>query len=369
MKFRWLLPLLLCSANASADWARDSAGCRIFVPDYLEHASFSWHGRCLDGEANGIGALRMAGFEFRGEFKGGRPIRGEGSHVVIETGGTRDLRRLSLANGEFVEAPISAPTGGHRVPIDPVMGHWKLEFKDDACQDFIEYRRTHEASVVGTTGRADAVVQLYELADQPGWLALSTTTFTDDRSEDCRGARVEAGKPELVFLKREEGHLKFCVSASNDSCFATATKLTADVWGSQRSALRPRRYLISSAAGHGINHVERNASPDRFARSPPVTGPEGQDREEIELAFDRSKGALYALYGRALRDNPKLQGKMVARLTIIETGEAGGCTIVSSELGDPLLERKLCARMNLIRFKARAKPITIEKPLEFFPAD
>ena len=43
--------------------------------------------------------------------------------------------------------------------------------------------------------------------------------------------------------------------------------------------------------------------------------------------------------------------------------------IVSSELGDPELERKLVLRVKQFRFEARdVEPITTTKPIDFFPA-
>jgi TonB family protein len=92
-------------------------------------------------------------------------------------------------------------------------------------------------------------------------------------------------------------------------------------------------------------------------------------REEIELVFDRNKAAIYALYSRALRDNPALQGKVVLEVTIAPSGEVTGCRVVSSELGDPELERKLIARVKMFRFDAKdVAPMTTTKPIEFFPA-
>jgi len=92
-------------------------------------------------------------------------------------------------------------------------------------------------------------------------------------------------------------------------------------------------------------------------------------REEIELVFDRNKAAIYALYSRALRDKPTLQGKVVLEVTIAPSGEVTDCRVVSSELGDPELERKLVARVRMFRFEARdVATMTTTKPIEFFPA-
>jgi TonB family protein len=99
------------------------------------------------------------------------------------------------------------------------------------------------------------------------------------------------------------------------------------------------------------------------------SGKASRTNEEIELVFDRNKGAIYALYSRALREHAELQGKMVLEFTIAPSGEVTACRVVSSELNDPELERRIVARVKLIRFEARdVAPITTTKPIEFFPA-
>ncbi len=105
------------------------------------------------------------------------------------------------------------------------------------------------------------------------------------------------------------------------------------------------------------------------ARRTGTSGKASRSREEIELVFDRNKGAIFALYNRALRQDPSLEGKLVLRLTIAPSGEVTFCEIVSSELGDPELERKLVQRVKLFRFEAKdVEPITTTKPIDFFPA-
>ena len=99
------------------------------------------------------------------------------------------------------------------------------------------------------------------------------------------------------------------------------------------------------------------------------SGKAGRSPEEIELVFDRNKGAIYALYSRALRERPELQGKMVLEFTIAPSGEVTACRVVSSELQDAELERKIVARVKQIRFEAKdVETMTTTKPIEFFPA-
>ena len=94
-----------------------------------------------------------------------------------------------------------------------------------------------------------------------------------------------------------------------------------------------------------------------------------RSREEIELVFDRNKGAIFALYNRALRADPTLEGKLVLRLTISPAGEVTFCEVVSSELNDDEFERRLVQRVRLFRFEARdVEAVTTTKPIDFFPA-
>jgi periplasmic protein TonB len=117
---------------------------------------------------------------------------------------------------------------------------------------------------------------------------------------------------------------------------------------------------VTSSVLDGQNdNVRRGAGSGKASRS----------EEEIALIFDRNKGAIYALYTRALRDKPELQGKLVLELTISPDGEVTRCAVISSELNDPELERKLVARVKLFQFEAKdVGTITVTKPIDFFPA-
>jgi protein TonB len=99
------------------------------------------------------------------------------------------------------------------------------------------------------------------------------------------------------------------------------------------------------------------------------SGKGSRPREQVETVFDRNKGALYTLYSRALRDLPELQGKLVLEFTIAPTGEITMCRVVSSELNNPELEKKIVARVRLIKFPpGEVEPLTVSKPIDFFPA-
>jgi periplasmic protein TonB len=85
--------------------------------------------------------------------------------------------------------------------------------------------------------------------------------------------------------------------------------------------------------------------------------------------FDRNKGPVYALYARALRVDPRLSGEIVFGIDIAKTGDVTTCTVRSSTLGAPDLERKLCARIKLMKFAPRDSELKATKTMVFFPAN
>jgi TonB family protein len=99
------------------------------------------------------------------------------------------------------------------------------------------------------------------------------------------------------------------------------------------------------------------------------SGKASRGSEEIALVFTRNKGAIDAMYARALRDNPALTGKVVLEITITPAGDITVARIISSELKDPEFEAKLLARIRLFKFEPKdVATLTATKPIDFFPA-
>jgi len=162
-------------------------------------------------------------------------------------------------------------------------------------------------------------------------------------------------------------------AARNERSMITSKVGTASGSGGINTASMSRN---TGGSGLSARNVTTVASPVESvgeagggARRTGTSGKASRSREEIELVFDKNKGAIFALYNRALRVDPTLEGKLVLRLTIAPTGEVTACEVVSSELGDPELERRLVQRVMLFRFDARdVEPVTTTKPIDFFPA-
>ncbi len=91
--------------------------------------------------------------------------------------------------------------------------------------------------------------------------------------------------------------------------------------------------------------------------------------EDVRLVFERNKGSIYAIYNRALRDEPALQGKVVLKLVIAPSGAVVDLRIVSSELKMPDVESKLLARIRTFDFGAKdVNEMSITYPLDFLPS-
>lgn len=99
------------------------------------------------------------------------------------------------------------------------------------------------------------------------------------------------------------------------------------------------------------------------------SGKASRSADEIALVFTKNKGSIDAMYARALRDNPALQGKVVIELTIAPSGDITAARIVSTELNAPEFESKLLARIRLFKFEPKdVAALTATKPIDFFPA-
>lgn len=98
------------------------------------------------------------------------------------------------------------------------------------------------------------------------------------------------------------------------------------------------------------------------------SGKASRSIEEIKLVFERNKGAIYAIYNRALRDEPGLQGKVVLELKIAPSGSVE-CRIISSELKAAELEQKLLARIRQFDFGAKdVDQMIVSWPVDFLPS-
>jgi len=97
-------------------------------------------------------------------------------------------------------------------------------------------------------------------------------------------------------------------------------------------------------------------------------GPQGRTDESVRKVFDRNKGAIFAIYNRALRKDPTLEGKVLLQLVIEPSGAVSSIKVLSSELSDKKLVAKLVSRIRIINFgEEDVVTTTVRYPIEFLP--
>ena len=94
----------------------------------------------------------------------------------------------------------------------------------------------------------------------------------------------------------------------------------------------------------------------------------GRSDDAIRQVMDRNKGAIFAIYNRALRKNPALEGKLVFEMVVNPAGTVTELTLLSSELEDDALSRKILARIRMIQFGAEDVSSTrVNYSFDFLP--
>ncbi len=120
---------------------------------------------------------------------------------------------------------------------------------------------------------------------------------------------------------------------------------------------------VSSSIAKVADPVKQNAA---------TAGASGKARrtsEQIQVTFDRYKSQIYTIYQRALREDPSLEGTLLLKLEIQPNGTVSACSVVSSELGNPDLERKIVVRVKQLNFgNANVEVWRGNFPIKFFPS-
>jgi periplasmic protein TonB len=132
-----------------------------------------------------------------------------------------------------------------------------------------------------------------------------------------------------------------------------------------------RQIKTSELAQRQVTKVESTiASKQQVAKaSAPQTHSASRSQEEIERVFQKNKGSIDNIYNRELRKDPTLQGKVVFEITIAPEGTVIKCVIVSSELGNKALEKRLISKINRFKFSNKKVPvITVVYPIDFLPS-
>ena len=164
--------------------------------------------------------------------------------------------------------------------------------------------------------------------------------------------------------------------------------------GSGKEAIKADRSIVTSAAssrsggivtakasiGSGSQSLERVETTQVESKLAEVQRAEQEQRsikgkiaqrtsEDIEYVIQQNKGAIYGIYNRFLRRDPNLEGTVVLHMIIAPDGTVTLCEVISSDLENTSMERKLIARIRLINFGANNVGIWDSTyPITFIPS-
>ncbi len=211
-----------------------------------------------------------------------------------------------------------------------------------------------EMPVVKTQAR---VADAREKAQVSGLLAFQDA-FADmrnavDVSKLRDTAAIQRGEGEAASLDRSIIRSKQN-SRSSGIDVSSLSKTTGGVALSGRATTKVE--AVEGSRGSGGNRSRQ--SPDLRERS----------IEDIRRVFDANKGAIFAIYNRALRTDPGLQGQVVLELIIDSMGAVVECSVQSSELDDESLVTKIVSRVRMFDFgKKDVSRTRINYPVHFLP--
>ncbi|MDJ0776609.1 MAG: AgmX/PglI C-terminal domain-containing protein [Gammaproteobacteria bacterium] len=202
-----------------------------------------------------------------------------------------------------------------------------------------------------------------EVAQNTGLIALS------DELADLRETFDLEDAPQPQTNK---GNQAVKVATASDLLTSTAAGGSG---GIQTSALN-RKITTSELSQRQTTQVKSNIETEQtqVAKAETASGKQKggagtRTSNEIERVFQKNKGPIFQIYNRALRKNPALQGKVVVEITINPDGSVKSAKILSSELGDEKLERKLLLKIKRFKFaKANVNEITVTYPIDFLPS-
>jgi TonB family protein len=165
-------------------------------------------------------------------------------------------------------------------------------------------------------------------------------------------SRPPSVSPGAATFDREQ----LFASAENDSGGISSDQYVSEISSTQLSdyQIAKVKQTLGSSTGSGKGAARKENS---------------RTREDIAIVFDQNKSALYSSYKRARRKNPGLKGKIVLEITIAPNGKVTKVKIISSELNDAKLEKRIVARIKTFDFgEKKVKTMTVTYPIEFLPS-
>jgi TonB family protein len=202
-----------------------------------------------------------------------------------------------------------------------------------------------------------------EVAKKSGLIAVS------DELEDLRESF--ALDDVLKLPQQTSGKQEVKVATASDLLTSSAQKTSGGI----KTDTLNRTIKTNELTQRQTTRVESKIEADgkKLAKASTSKSQQGtsaqRSADEIERVFQQNKGGIFNIYNRALRKNPSLAGQVVVELTIAPGGQVTAVKILSSELADEALERKLMLKIKKFKFSnSSVAEITVTYPIDFLPS-
>ncbi len=190
------------------------------------------------------------------------------------------------------------------------------------------------------------------LAFQDDLQSLRDTVDVDSMNQ----TRTSRGASDAAQLQRSV----VTSTAAADSGGIQTAALSTDTGGPALSGRKTT--TVQSAIAGTAEKAKKPGGQDQSQRLG------GRSDESIRSVMDKSKGAIFAIYNRALRKDPLLEGKLVFEMVIDPSGGIAELKLLSSELAGVELTRKILSRIKLIQFGAAQVSATrVNYSFDFLP--
>ena len=200
-------------------------GCRFFFPFQDQAEPTRWTGNCVDGLADGDGALTSAhGAFFVGTFRRGQPFEGHGAVSMEMRDGSHSMGTYAAAPGKrFMIQPLPP------LPRDPMTVVAASAIAGDWVATPLEAQNCHLDDRIALDGRRvmrvgdawqEEGLTVYRDGRDPRIFRVLSTVITRVGQESCLPANA-AGSSRVFFVRFEDAdHAALCVGADLSHCFA-----------------------------------------------------------------------------------------------------------------------------------------------------
>ena len=200
--------------------------------------------------------------------------------------------------------------------------------------------------------QAELRAKAREKAANTGLLAMSDQLSSlRQKSNTASVANLKSGGDKATEIKRN------VLAAKTNNSLSGGASVSQQAAAGGLGGREQAAVVVSEAA---VQAVESAQASSGYQQS--------RSAEEVRRVMDSNKGAIYSVYNRALRKNPTLEGTFGFSMTIEPSGAISEVTLLNSEIEDPSLEKRLLARIRMIKFEPKDVGLTeVNYSFDFLP--